>query len=227
MDLYIRPILTAEEADDIVNRLKQSDTSEWKGGTASMKYIEADGYSSTKRNDEYYGGELNYIHKILFGKIDSLDHYWLDGINAKNSTSPIISKTFEGGFYRPHNDAGSSGHYSTTIFLNDDFEGGELSLLINGEEVKCKAEKGKAITYPTGTPHCVNTVTKGNRYAAVFWTTSYIQDEYMRNLHHSLATALTYIPRCKEETLEDATKHPAFLIQNAMFSIQRNFGKIG
>ena len=52
------------------------------------------------------------------------------------------------------------------LFLNDNFEGGELQLLHN--EVLA-AKKGKLITFPSFLPHKVTAVTSGVRYVIFGW----------------------------------------------------------
>lgn len=56
-----------------------------------------------------------------------------------------------------------------TINLNDDFSGGELSLLDDELVIKVKARQG--IFFPSNFlfPHAVKKVTKGTRYALVGW----------------------------------------------------------
>jgi PKHD-type hydroxylase len=96
----------------------------------------------------------------------------------KKSTSPLITKTPTGGFYKPHFDMVDNGHFSTTIFMNDpsEYDGGELIFWLDGKEVQFKLEAGWGITYETGIGHRVNEVTRGDRLAMVFWTTSYIHN---------------------------------------------------
>lgn len=88
--------------------------------------------------------------------------------------SPMLTKTPVGGYYNPHFDGLTNGHFSTTIFLDDpsDYDGGELVLFLDGKEEFFKLDPGWGITYETGIGHRVNTVTRGNRHALVFWTFS-------------------------------------------------------
>ena len=61
------------------------------------------------------------------------------------------------------------------------YDGGELCLMIDNEERKFKLDPGYGITYETGTSHCVNDVTRGERNVMIFWTVSMIRD--MNDLH--------------------------------------------
>lgn len=58
---------------------------------------------------------------------------------------------------------------SATIFLNDDFEGGEL--VFPNHDVTIKPEAGKIVLFSSAFPfiHRVNPVLRGTRYAAVKW----------------------------------------------------------
>ena len=100
----------------------------------------------------------------------------------------IISKITEGGYYKCHFDSEFLGNYSTTIFLNepDEYVGGDLQLLIDGHLKNFKLKAGWGITYLTGIPHQVLSVTKGVRYAGIFWSKSIISDPFMRELYHGL-----------------------------------------
>jgi len=55
------------------------------------------------------------------------------------------------------------------MFLNDDFEGGELEF--KEFNIKIKPEAGEIVLFSSGFPymHQVNSVTKGIRYAVVKW----------------------------------------------------------
>ena len=101
----------------------------------------------------------------------------------------IISKITEGGYYKCHFDSEYAGTYSTTIFLNepDEYVGGDLQLLIDGDLKNFKLNAGWGITYTTGIPHQVLSVTEGVRYAGVFWSTSIISDPFMREIYHGLS----------------------------------------
>ena len=101
----------------------------------------------------------------------------------------IISKITEGGYYKCHLDSEFLGNYSTTIFLNepDEYVGGDLQLLIDGHLKNFKLKAGWGITYLTGIPHQVLSVTEGVRYAGIFWSTSIISDPFMREIYHSLS----------------------------------------
>ena len=149
--------------------------SEWHNGlqslTKSQKFPDKD-LSLVKKNFQ-----CNLDHPIVFNGLDN-NLEFLNFTYAKHSSVPMGTKTPKGGYYRPHFDHINCGHFSTTVFLNppNSYHGGELVLWLNCEEKKFKLDPGYGITYETGTPHCVNDVTYGDRDVIVFWTTSYIPD---------------------------------------------------
>ena len=56
--------------------------------------------------------------------------------------------------------------YSFIVFLNDDYEGGELFM----DNITFKPKVGQLIYFTGDEPHYVNTVTKGHRYTLVGFT---------------------------------------------------------
>ena len=115
----------------------------------------------------------------------------------KEINNVIISKIPEGGYYKCHLDSEFNGNYSTTIFLNDpeEYDGGELQLLIDGNIKNIKLKSGMGVTYETGIPHQVLPVTRGTRYAAIFWTTSIISDPFIRKIHSDLTNIQFNLPK--------------------------------
>jgi len=60
---------------------------------------------------------------------------------------------------------------STTLLLNNDYEGGELCFYLNNQEYKIDNRPGRLIMWPSFFlyPHTVKPVTKGTRYSIVSW----------------------------------------------------------
>lgn len=88
-----------------------------------------------------------------------------------------ILKYEEGGFYVPHVDDGQQTPrvLSGILFLNNDYEGGELWFYTpDKKEVikKIKPEVGKYVWWPSTAlyPHAAQPVIKGTRYVVVTWT---------------------------------------------------------
>jgi PKHD-type hydroxylase len=71
---------------------------------------------------------------------------------------------------------------SMTVFLNDDYEGGELMIYNGDSNTAVKLKKGDAVLYPSGYLHEVKKITKGVRICAVTWIQSGIRDEQKRDI---------------------------------------------
>lgn len=86
-----------------------------------------------------------------------------------------------------------SGRYrtdvSTTVFLNDDYEGGEIIIRTAYGEEKIRGRAGDAVVYDSGSWHKVAEVTQGVRLVAVTWAQSLVKDPYQRELLYQLAKA--------------------------------------
>ena len=92
-----------------------------------------------KKVSETFNGD---IFKIIMNNID-VDDEFIAMTCPKSTKNSIFSRIDRGGYYKPHIDHMFTGHYSTTVFLNDpdEYEGGELQLLIDGEVHDIKLKK--------------------------------------------------------------------------------------
>ncbi len=110
--------------------------------------------------------------------------------------TPFYARYSEGMKYGEHVDDPVMGpmhaHYRTdvsiTLFLNnpDEYDGGETVIHTQTGEQAIKLKAGDAITYPSGSLHHVNEVTRGTRLVAVSWIQSMIRDPAQRELLFNL-----------------------------------------
>ncbi|GLQ99582.1 Fe2+-dependent dioxygenase [Dyella mobilis] len=101
--------------------------------------------------------------------------------------------------YGPHVDTPVMGNMSNsirsdiaiTIFLCDpqSYDGGELTVFMNGISNQFKLEAGGAIAYPANTLHHVTPVTRGVRDAAIIWVQSQVRDPARREVLWDLENA--------------------------------------
>ena len=215
---YIRKLFTDSEIDEIAELLPNT---KWENGQVS-------GGGIRKKNLQAIPDcpVLAAIDELTYRALEK-DSKFFDLTFAYQTNRIIVSKTEVGGFYKPHIDEAILGHYSTTVFLNDDYSGGELELYENGESKKYKPQKGYAITYKSGIPHCVNAVTSGSRYAAVTWSTSGIKDEYIRSITSEIKRAIQACPLDDIETMEDFINSPREILENILQNIYRKYGRYG
>lgn len=113
--------------------------------------------------------------------------------HVKDACFPRFSRYETGGEYKIHTDAAFMGSVRTdlacTLFLNDDYEGGELcidGILPGGKPAKVKAPAGVAITYDCWRPHWVEPVTRGERIVALTWFQSRVPSAEDREILNSL-----------------------------------------
>ena len=72
-----------------------------------------------------------------------------------------------------NNEQGDLFHFSSLIYLNDDYEGGELFFIENNKEKKYKLKSLSCMIFPSGKeyPHGVKKILKGKRYTIPSWST--------------------------------------------------------
>lgn len=128
------------------------------------------------KNDVYYDEQAN-ISSQLFGALDStLKHYTTElypfaekNIKSREHTMHLL-KYDESGHLPAHQDQGiSSRVLSVLLYLNDDYEGGEIEF--RHSNLKFKPKAGSVLFFPSNFlyVHEVYPVTKGPRYALPNW----------------------------------------------------------
>ena len=139
------------------------------------------------RNTEAYSlddndGSLSTVHWGHYVRhvISNLFHKYNKEFSTEATliSSVEILKYEKGGFYTIHSDhcASIPRTLSVIIFLNNDYEGGELNFHDPiTEEIyqTIKPSPGRCVIWPSNFmyPHSVSPVTKGTRYAIVSWLT--------------------------------------------------------
>jgi PKHD-type hydroxylase len=78
-----------------------------------------------------------------------------------------------------------------TLFLSEpeSYEGGALCM---GDRA-LRPAAGDAVIYPASTIHRVSQVTRGVRFAAVFWVQSLVRDERQRDILQTLHGAIGHV----------------------------------
>jgi PKHD-type hydroxylase len=95
-----------------------------------------------------------------------------------------IGKYSKGCFYDYHQDGDGVTTYDTpennwtnnktrklsmSVLLNEDYEGGDFKFYGDKEVALKEKTKGSILVFPSYMQHCVEEVTKGNRYSLVVW----------------------------------------------------------
>lgn len=124
-----------------------------------------------------YKNEQLYISSKLFGALDiTLEHYSTElypfakkNIKSREKTMHLL-KYDKTGHLPAHQDQGVSTRVlSVLLYLNDDYEGGEIEF--RHSDIKIKPEPGSVLFFPSNFlyVHEVYPVTKGPRYALPNW----------------------------------------------------------
>jgi PKHD-type hydroxylase len=200
-------------------------TDYWSDGIHSLMENNPGDGEVYKANLELDRGHEGHVQpsQIIYRALDRSTDFYNLCLPVKTSNI-IFSRTSEGGFYKPHFDDYKLGQYSNTVFLSDpsEYDGGELTLWLNGKEERFKLKPGMMITYTSGVSHQVEKVTRGTREVAVFWTESEIKDDRLRNIIgdlyrcHNLLGSVPVLDSVKE-TQND----PRFLLSQIIHNIMR------
>lgn len=114
---------------------------------------------------------------------------------------PMFNRYREGMAYGPHTDSAlrfsriTGARYRTdlscTLFLSDpgDYDGGELVIEAELDSKRIKLPAGDLVLYPADSVHQVTPVTRGERWAAIFWVQSMVADGARRRLLYDVDQA--------------------------------------
>jgi predicted 2-oxoglutarate/Fe(II)-dependent dioxygenase YbiX len=116
--------------------------------------------------------EEKYLYDIIFNAISmSAENYSeKNNLTLKSLIPPLICKYHEGTFMGPHTDDSQNAYISGVLYLNDDYEGGELEFPNYGLSIK--PEAGSMIIFPSTHPyiHDPKPAYGSERYICpVFW----------------------------------------------------------
>ena len=142
------------------------------------------------RLSEIYWSTEQYIYDMVWPYMEraNQDAGW--GYHIKAAESNQITRYVKGGYYNFHSDGrgdnlsvykepdkpfmnGCVRKLSMSVFLNDDFEGGDFEFA-SYSKGKCiispiKPERGSLVVFPSAMEHRVAPITKGTRYSLVTW----------------------------------------------------------
>lgn len=109
---------------------------------------------------------------------------------------------------------------SVTVFLSDDYEGGELIICSGDVEQHVKLPAGHAVVYSSDTLHSVAPVTSGERLVAVTWVQSLIRDPQLRVICSDLVKAGQILDGL---SLDDPTMEAQYLLAKSKDNLLRKF----
>ncbi len=228
----IKNILDAETISMILNLIREARFVDGRisGGTERNKY-----------NEELFPESEMYVDVLRIIEQAVRENYEFN-LTAfpRYMTRPIISRYEVGMFYKGHVDKpvmnfmdpkfglmplGNNyvrSDLSMTLFLSDpaSYEGGELSFEAPFSSVKVKLDAGSAVVYPTGRKHQVLPVTRGIRYAAIFW----IQTLFPVEAHRQAVFDAHQLSRLIKNLAPDSQIHE--LAEENFFNLARMLAEV-
>jgi Rps23 Pro-64 3,4-dihydroxylase Tpa1-like proline 4-hydroxylase len=149
----------------------------WTYGETTFNWQKFFPESKNIRPDDYYEKEMRSVSDMLYSSLDAAFEHYSNIVypfaekNIKSREQSIhLLKYEEGGHLPAHQDQGvSSRVLSTVMYLNDNYEGGEIEFQNSG--VKIKPEAGSIIFFPSNFlyVHEVYPITNGSRYSMPHW----------------------------------------------------------
>jgi predicted 2-oxoglutarate/Fe(II)-dependent dioxygenase YbiX len=126
---------------------------------------------SQHEDNEYFKKFNDECENIINACLASYSEEMMISYDTFNVEGFYLLKYNVGEYFGSHYDCHSTNKRSIAvlIYLNDDYEGGELEFVHFNLKIKPKA--GTVILFPPNYPyrHVANAVTKGEKYAAVTW----------------------------------------------------------
>lgn len=127
------------------------------------------------KNKESNNKEINNIKDKLYNTVLELSKHYADTHNfsISNMTDLLITKCYPGKHTGPHVDSHGtedSAKISVILFLNDNFEGGEM--LFRKQKILIKPVSGSILIYPSTEPfyHQPNLIRSGIKYIVTgYW----------------------------------------------------------
>jgi PKHD-type hydroxylase len=208
----IKNILSAETISRVFGIIREAKFVDGRisGGTERQKY-----------NRELFPESETYLDVLQVIELAVRENYEFN-LTAfpRYMTRPVISRYDPGMYYKGHVDKPVMnfmdakfglmplGHnyvrsdLSMTLFLSDpaSYDGGELYFEAPLNTVKVKLNAGSAVVYPTGHRHQVLPVTRGVRFAAIFW----IQSLFPVEAHRQAVSDAHHISRLVGELAPDS-----------------------
>ena len=192
MLVRLQGVLSQEQLEVAIQLLRQC---RFHAGAASA----GERAAPIKHNEEVVGDDpqLRPLNNLVMGAL--LRHPVYRGAAlARSVAAPFYSRYTEGMGYGSHIDdpiMGEGPRYRSdiaiTLFLSEPagYGGGELVVENRYGEQVIKYPAGDAVMYPAASLHRVETITHGERLAAVTWVQSLVRDAYRRELLYELFQA--------------------------------------
>ncbi|SFA98778.1 Fe2+-dependent dioxygenase [Azotobacter beijerinckii] len=226
MLLHIPGVFSRDEVRRIRQALEQA---HWLDGKATA------GYQSAKTKHNLQLAEDDPLAREIAGAM--LERLWqnpqfMSAALPHKVYPPLFNCYTDGGTFGFHIDnavrqvRGSAERVrtdlSSTLFFSDpdEYDGGELVIQDTYGMQRVKLPAGDLVLYPATSIHQVTPVTRGARYASLFWTQSLVREDSQRSLLYEMDQAIQSLSR----DLED---HPALVqLTGNYHNLLRRWGEV-
>lgn len=99
-----------------------------------------------------------------------------------NSKGYQFTSYDSGDYYNWHTDNSNGRYCSVVVQLNDDYEGGDLELMVEDKTLKMGLKMGDAVIFLSNLNHRVTEVLNGTRYSLVNWLILSQIDGYKKSI---------------------------------------------
>jgi len=228
MFIEIQNVLTADEVNHCRHVLRSSS---WQDGRVTA----GDQATQTKHNLQMASDseEAQALGEIILNALGRNDTYCSAALPLR-VIPPTFSRYDAGMTFGRHVDnsirtvPGTGGarmrtDVSSTLMLcaPDEYEGGELVVYdAHGTHI-IKPAQGSMVVYPSSSLHEVKAVTRGTRWASVFWAQSIVKDDSQRTQLYELDRAIISI-RKQLGDLDDAV----LSLVNHYHNLLRRWGEL-
>jgi hypothetical protein len=152
--MIIQKILfSKEECDDIIN-IHKVNSQKWKNYDREYKSFSI-----------ILNGETEWIFSKMKNFFEKESGLQIETI--KNEVHFHVFKTND--WFGVHNDARNNRLFSLGVLLNDDFDGGEFKLYLQGEEIVLEKKVGNTYIFDAAISHEVTPIQYGIRYSLIWF----------------------------------------------------------
>jgi len=152
--MIIQKILfSKEECDDIIN-IHKVNSQKWKNYDREYKSFSI-----------ILNGETEWIFSKMKNFFEKESGLKIETI--KNEVHFHVFKTND--WFGVHNDARNNRLFSLGVLLNDDFDGGEFKLYLQGEEIVLEKKVGNTYIFDAAISHEVTPIQYGIRYSLIWF----------------------------------------------------------
>ena len=172
-DIVIFNNVLKKEQCDVLIKYTSNDLDRWKKATTFGEQPEH-AESSPRQADVWSINQSDDIDERVFKVfsecLTKVREFYPD-LHIESDEGYGLLKYSPGGYYSTHTDHGPSNirTISALIYLNDDYEGGEL--YFPRQDIKIKPKTGQVVFFPSNYlyPHASLPITSGTKYSIVTW----------------------------------------------------------